>query len=119
MQQQVFDPSGLIVLVLLFASFVLTGCDSQPSGADLYTLNCASCHGAAGKGGSATALGAPAYLATHDDATMIRVTSKGIPNTTMRAFNKVDGGTLTDEQIDLIVKYLRQIRTSIPDKKEG
>ncbi len=112
MPQPSFDSSMLIVLMLLIASFVLTGCDSEPSGADLYTLNCASCHGAAGKGGSAIALSDAAYLATHDDNTMTWSTSEGVPNTVMRAFGKTKGGTLTDEQITAIVKYLRSARTT-------
>ncbi|MBI5033931.1 MAG: cytochrome c [Chloroflexi bacterium] len=112
MQQQSFDSSLLIVLMLLIASFVLTGCDSELSGADLYTLNCAGCHGAAGKGGSTIALSDAAYLATHDDKTMTQLTSEGVPNTVMRAFGKTKGGTLTDEQITAIVKYLCSARTT-------
>lgn len=112
MPQPSFDSSVLIVLMLLIASFVLTGCDSEQSGADLYTLNCASCHGAEGKGGSAIALSDAAYLATHDDTMIARLTSEGVPNSVMRAFGKPKGGTLTDEQITAIVKYLRSARST-------
>ena len=110
MRRRFFKPGVLMGMVLLVAGILLTGCNSEPSGAELYTLNCAGCHGAAGKGGLATALGIPAYLATHDDSTITRLTSKGMPNTGMRAFGKANGGTLTDEQISSIVKYLRSNR---------
>lgn len=107
MLQRLVERGVLIVMFLLVVGILLAGCASEPSGAELYTLNCAGCHGAAGKGGLAIALGVPAYLATHDDATITRITSAGVHNTTMRAFGKANGGALTDEQIAAIVKYLR------------
>jgi len=112
MQRRFFELGVLMGMVLLVASILLTGCNSEPSGAELYTLNCASCHGAAGKGGMATALSVPAFLATHDDTSITRLTSEGVPNTAMRAFGKANGGMLTDEQITAIVKYLRSIRSA-------
>ena len=112
MQQQSVDPVVVIALFLLVASFLLTGCDTESSGANLYTLNCASCHGVAGKGGSAIALSDAAYLATHDELVMARLTSDGVPSTTMRAFGKSRGGSLTDDQITTIVRYLRSNRSA-------
>ena len=41
-----------------------------------------------------------------------QIISEGIPNTGMRAFGKANGGTLTGEQIVVIVKYLRSIRSA-------
>jgi cytochrome c oxidase cbb3-type subunit 3 len=107
MQQRFFQWSLLAVAIMLTISMLLIGCSSEPSGADLYALNCASCHGAAGKGGMAKALADSTYFATHDDATMVRLTSEGVPNTVMRAFSQTKGGTLNNEQINAIVKYLR------------
>lgn len=98
-------------MVLLIAGFLM-GCNSGPPGAELYTLNCAGCHGTAGKGGLATALSVPAYLNSHDATSMTRSTREGIPNTAMRAFSKANGGALTDEQIALIVLYLRSTRSA-------
>lgn len=108
MQRRFFKLGVLMGLVLL-VSIPLTGCNGQTSGAELFTLNCAGCHGTAGKGGMAKALSDPAYLATHDDNMITRLTSQGIPNTGMRAFSKAKSGPLTDEQITTIVKYLRSI----------
>ena len=112
MQRRVIEPGVLIGMVLLVAGFVLAGCSGEPSGAELYVLNCGGCHGTAGKGGLATALSVPAYLATHDDNVITRMISEGVPYTRMRAFGKANGGTLTDEQIVVIVKYLRSIRSA-------
>jgi cytochrome c oxidase cbb3-type subunit 3 len=96
-----------MIMFLLVTEILLTGCSSEPAGAELYKLNCAACHGPAGKGGLATGLSPPAYLATHDDRTMTRLIREGLPNTGMRAFGKANGGTLTDEQITTILRYLR------------
>jgi len=73
----------------------------------LYSQSCSGCHGAAGKGGAALALGDPVYLAVVDDATLRKVSSNGIPGTMMTAFAKSAGGMLTDKQIDIIVSGIR------------
>lgn len=112
MWRRFFGLAGLTGMLWLAASIPLTGCDRETSGADLYTLNCAGCHGPAGKGGLAAALSVPAYLASHDDAMMARITGEGVPSTGMRAFGSAKGGTLTDDQIVAIVKYLRSIRAA-------
>ena len=73
----------------------------------LYRVNCAGCHGQDGKGNSALALANPVYLAIADDATIRRATSLGIRASLMPAFAKSAGGTLTDEQIDILVHAMR------------
>jgi cytochrome c oxidase cbb3-type subunit 3 len=80
----------------------------------LYARNCAGCHGADGKGGAATGLGNPVYLAIADDATILRVTANGVPGTSMPAFAEHAGGMLTDGQIDTIVHGIRT-RWAKPD----
>src|ERR1700733_14464594 len=84
----------------------------------LYGQNCAGCHGADGKGGAAIALANPVYLAIVDDATLRRVASNGIQGTSMPAFAQSAGGMLTDKQIDLIVRGMRE-RWSKPDALQG
>ncbi|MGO8814205.1 MAG: cytochrome c [Terriglobia bacterium] len=73
----------------------------------LYAQNCAGCHGAEGKRGPAVSLADPVYLAIVDDATLRRVTSNGLPGTLMPAFARSAGGTLTDRQIDVLVRQMR------------
>jgi len=74
----------------------------------LYAQNCAGCHGAEGKGGAAIALANPAYLAVADDVVLQSATAKGISGTSMPAFAQSAGGMLTTEQVDVIVKGIRE-----------
>jgi mono/diheme cytochrome c family protein len=80
----------------------------------LYNQNCAGCHGSDGKGGAAIALGDPVYLAIADDTVIRRAATNGIPGTSMPAFAQTAGGMLTDKQVDVIVRGIRQ-RWSRPD----
>jgi len=119
---------------LILAVFVVSGCGDAPgrSVAEdmpttpatisdfsvLYGTNCAGCHGADGKGGGAIALADPVYLAIVDDATLRRLASNGIQGTSMPAFAKSAGGMLTDQQIDIIVRGVRE-RWSKADILQG
>ena len=84
----------------------------------LYTENCSGCHGADAKGGAALALADPVYLAIVDDNAMHKVVTNGIPGTSMAAFAKSAGGMLTEHQVDIIVRGVRQ-RYSKPDALAG
>jgi len=74
----------------------------------LYGNNCSGCHGSAGKGGAALSLGDPVYLAIADDAILRKIVSSGIAGTSMPAFAKSAGGMLTDKQVDVIVRGIRE-----------
>ena len=100
-------------LVLLLAFATQTARADDPPGAKLYGTYCAGCHGAGGKGGFAPAIGDEKYLGTHDDAAITQATRDGIAGKGMPAWSKSNGGTLTDDQIDNIVAFLRS-PTSIP-----
>lgn len=76
--------------------------------ATLYKSNCSGCHGADAKGGAALALGDPVYLAIIDDDTIRKIATNGIPGTSMAAFAKSAGGMLTDKQVDIIARGIRQ-----------
>jgi cytochrome c oxidase cbb3-type subunit III len=84
----------------------------------LYGKNCSGCHGAEAKSGAALSLGDPIYLAIVDDATLRKVVANGIPGTSMAAFAKSAGGMLTDAQVDIIVRGIRE-RYSKPDALAG
>lgn len=84
----------------------------------LYALNCAGCHGPNGKGGAAIALADPVYLAIADNSVLRRVTAEGVAGTQMPAFAKSAGGMLTDQQIDVVVRGIRE-RWSRPDFLSG
>ena len=106
------------------AMLVLAGCNSLPGKPTpasvvkrptdildpvvLYNQNCAGCHGADGKLGPAPPIGDPVYLAIVDDDTLRNTISKGRTGTAMSAFAQSQGGMLTAEQVDAIVKGIRQ-----------
>jgi mono/diheme cytochrome c family protein len=80
----------------------------------LYGDSCAGCHGADGRFGAALPLANPVFLALVDDEALRRVIANGVPGTSMPAFARVAGGTLTDAQIDILIEGMRQ-RWSRPD----
>src|SRR5262245_22934148 len=112
-----------LALAEILAVLALVGCSSLPGrprpGPEvvrpdevldfntLYKQNCSGCHGAEGRGGAAVALADPLYLALVDEATFRRVTANGVPGTPMPAFARSAGGTLTDRQIDVLVRESR------------
>ena len=73
----------------------------------LYRENCSGCHGADGKGSGAIALRDAVYLAISDDSIIRNVTSRGVRGTQMPSFAQSTGGTLTDKQIDVLVRGIR------------
>ena len=114
--------SRLLSLAFSAALLPWVGCQpaGKPSSADielkpqevrdfaaLYKQNCAGCHGHDGKGNSALALANPVYLAIAGDQTIRGVTASGVPGSLMPAFAKSAGGTLTDEQIEILVHEMR------------
>jgi cytochrome c oxidase cbb3-type subunit III len=104
---------GLCVLALLAAGCNLPGKPKAgpevPRPEDimafdkLYGDNCAGCHGADGRNGSATNLANPKYQAWIDDPTLRDVIAKGEKGSLMPAFALESGGVLTDQQIDALV----------------
>jgi cytochrome c oxidase cbb3-type subunit 3 len=75
--------------------------------AALFRQNCSGCHGADGGGNGTLALNNPTYLAIASDDVLRRATSYGIAGTLMPAFLKSAGGTLTDEQVQILVREMR------------
>ena len=74
---------------------------------ELYTTNCAGCHGVSGKHGAACPLNDPLYLSFVPDDALRQVISQGSSGTNMPAFSQKAGGVLTDRQIDLLVNGMR------------
>jgi mono/diheme cytochrome c family protein len=74
----------------------------------LYSQNCSGCHGIDGQGGLTVPVGSPVYLAIAEGATIRRFIEQGIPRTAMPAFGQRAGGLLTDAQIDVLVRGMRE-----------
>jgi cytochrome c oxidase cbb3-type subunit 3/ubiquinol-cytochrome c reductase cytochrome c subunit len=74
----------------------------------LYRGNCAGCHGADGKNGAAIELANPEYQAWVDGASFRKWIAGGMPQTQMPAFATSAGGPLTDRQIEVLIRGMRQ-----------
>jgi mono/diheme cytochrome c family protein len=70
----------------------------------LYSQNCAGCHGTEGRFGSARPLNDPLYLAVAGPDVLRQVMANGVNGTSMPAFALHAGGSLTDKQIDSLVE---------------
>jgi len=115
---------GIRILAACALALAISGCDKAPGrpGSDsvaqrpeeelrfdaLYHQNCAGCHGADGKNGAAFELVNPVYQAWVADSSLRKWISNGMPQTQMPAFAISAGGSLTDKQIDVLVRGMRQ-----------
>jgi cbb3-type cytochrome c oxidase subunit III len=77
-------------------------------GAGLFATNCSMCHGAAGQGTDrAPQLNDPAFLAGVTDDFLRDTIAEGRPRTEMAAWGQDYGGSLTTQQIDQVVAFVR------------
>lgn len=88
-------------LCVLFAA---SGAAAQTlPGAQTYSDNCQSCHGANLAGGRGPSLFAPAILSSHSDEALKAIVKSGVANSEMQSFT----GRLSDDEIDQVIAYLR------------
>ncbi len=83
-------------------------------GAQTYTDNCQSCHGATLAGGRGPSLFADGLLSSHSDDALRQIIKTGIPNSEMPSFaNQLNG-----DEISQVIAYLRirggQLRANPP-----
>ena len=107
-----------VVPLLCLAAVALTGCGRRVAQqrferpaevhkfTQLFSENCAGCHGAEGQLGPAPPLNDPLFLQIIPPAEITRVVSDGRAGTLMPAFAREQGGTLTAEQIDILARGL-------------
>jgi cytochrome c oxidase cbb3-type subunit 3/ubiquinol-cytochrome c reductase cytochrome c subunit len=72
--------------------------------APLYKQNCAACHGEEGRSGLAVSLANPVYIAIAGKQAILNATAKGGPGALMPAFARKHGGTLTDQQVEILAE---------------
>jgi len=87
------------------------------AGAELFSENCASCHGKEGQGGVGPALNSRTLLKSTLDEVISSLIRTGIPGTQMPAWSQAYGGPFTDEQISQIVSFIRAWETTAPEIK--
>jgi mono/diheme cytochrome c family protein len=115
-----------LVLVLSFPAYKLTedtrlndSLSSQDqaqtaAGSQLWSLNCAECHGKLGEGVDAPALNSEEFLGTVTDEQIHGIIAGGIPGSEMQAWLADYGGPFTQQQIDALVAYLRSWEAAAP-----
>ena len=106
--------------ILLFGGLALVcGCDRLPGKpkeedrwkppsenknfADLFDTNCRACHSNGQTLGASISMHNPPYLAVVPKGIMRKTIEEGIAGTAMPGYSAKAGGTLTDEQINLLV----------------
>jgi len=121
---------GLVFMVLLLIRFVAyrvrepglrrDATRAQDSsytaiGKQLFSANCAQCHGAAATGGgSAPTLNSRQFLKGTTDDQIFALVSGGVSGTEMPAWSLDYGGTFTDEQVRQVIVYLRSLEPKAP-----
>ncbi|HLZ70882.1 MAG TPA: c-type cytochrome [Dehalococcoidia bacterium] len=102
--------------LLIFGAALLAACGSEGSsllpsqitdGGTLYAQNCAACHGERGRGGIAVSLDDALYQRLTSDETLRQVIERGRPGNQMPAYGSNFGGTLSDQQLDALVRAIR------------
>ena len=113
---------GLRLLVVLSA--MMLGCESMPGRPQpedrpkrpseiasfdvLWSSSCAGCHGEDGSMGAARSLADPLYLAWASDRDLRLAIQQGVRGGLMPAFADGHGGPLTDEQVEILVRGMRE-----------
>jgi cytochrome c oxidase cbb3-type subunit 3 len=113
-------------VLLVAAALALSSCDAPGRRAtevraippsevanfgELFSQNCSGCHGKDGQGALTVGIGRPLYLAIANDATIRHTIEQGRPGTPMPAFAQHAGGMLTDAQIEILVRGIRNWAT--------
>jgi mono/diheme cytochrome c family protein len=117
---EVLTPEQLDALV----TFTIAAAEgtSAEVGQELYSQNCALCHGEFGEGGPNPSragdiifpISTAEYLKTRDDSTIRSITTQGQPNYGMSPFGSAFGGPLDDDDIDAIVAFIRSWEANPP-----
>jgi len=84
-------------------------------GREVYTEQCATCHGMQGEGGAGTTLNNKALLKSTFDEVFFSVIRSGVPSTQMPAWSVDFGGPLTDEDIRSVVDFIRAWEPTAPE----
>jgi mono/diheme cytochrome c family protein len=86
--------------------------ESLALGGDLYSQNCARCHGPEGQGtGRAPALNVKGFLTDTNDLAIQQIVTLGVPGTAMPAW----GDRLADFEIQAIVGFIRLWEATAPE----
>ena len=88
-------------------------------GEEIFTAQCASCHGASGEGGVGPALNDRQVLKTTFDDVFFSVIRSGVPGTQMPPWSVDFGGPLTDEDVRDVVVFMRAWEATTPEIQQA
>ena len=88
------------------------------AGEQLWSFNCASCHGLNGEGTIGPALNAEQFLQSSTDEQTRLLIAVGVPGSQMGAYSQDFGGPLTSEQIKALSVYIRSWEPDAPDRPD-
>ncbi len=88
------------------------------AGQDLWSFNCASCHGLNGEGATAPALNSKQFLQAATDGQIELLIAVGVPGSQMGAYSQDFAGPMTSEQIRAVVTYIRSWEEGAPDRPD-
>jgi mono/diheme cytochrome c family protein len=132
-QSQRWKWVGTVMILLLVVAFpVYKAVDSSrrtdalrsqdsaliASGAQLWGLNCASCHGLNGQGSDAPALNSQQFFEGTSNEQIAGIIRGGVPGTAMPAWWNEYGGPLTDQQVAEVVAFIRSWEKTAPSCPE-
>ena len=103
----------------MLVALLMGSCERRPvpanpvvdKGPNLYTMYCATCHGAGRNGyaaDNAPSLRTDTFLATASDAFLQSAITRGRPGTAMAAYGQALGGPLAPSDVDAIIAMLRE-----------
>jgi len=84
-------------------------------GQQLFTDNCATCHGKNGEGDIGPTLNSKKFLQSTDNGVIFSLIGSGVPGTAMPSWSQQHGGPFTDEQISDIVGFVRSWQSTATD----
>jgi mono/diheme cytochrome c family protein len=119
---KVLTPDQLNALTAYALSLANGTASPIEAGKQLFSQNCAGCHGASGEGGPNPAhsgqiippISSSEFLKPRDDFSLKAIISQGQPDSGMAPFGASFGGPLDDDQIDAIVAFLRSWESNPP-----
>ena len=104
---------GFFIIVLLWNGVKQASAQSQDQlqlGAQLFSENCAVCHGVSGEGRVGATL-AKNWPSIRPELTVRTIIEQGVPGSPMPAWGKIFGGPLTEEQINALLVYILSWQT--------
>ncbi len=108
-QARVWAAAGLVLIMALPVPLMLLLRPGESAtitlGRVLYQQNCQQCHGPLGNRMPGVYLGSRGYLQQQGDATLAQVIREG--KGVMPAWGRTREGPLSDEQVDMVLRYLQ------------